>query len=376
MLDQYVEKLLSITKNSLLKNFTSQDIEILKKALIVKTFKKNDILFEEGDKSNSIYFILEGNVVVEKKHLNNSSFEIANLTGGALIGELAFLDNSPRTATIKCTEPVKLVEISINKLKKFKEIGEEVIQKIKFNISFYIVDKFRTLDSTYVESMQNALNAVKKQVEFGEVFVNIIVAFCISIFLNKIILTYWPNINVHSAAFSWPYLIIILLPTSVYLFYKKYDISQLGVTFIGYKEAVRDSLIYSLPVIAMLLLIRMSYDYYLVGKIFVHKPDFGGSWIFWVSYAIHSYLQEFFARGVLQQSLLNFYGNRYKTKAVVIASLCFAIVHNHFGLMAVLVVFTSGLYFGYVKLKNSNLICVTLVHFALGSATFALGFLS
>jgi CRP-like cAMP-binding protein len=70
-----------------------------------------EILFKEDDQSKSCYFIKTGRIRLFKKK-NGATIEIDTLRGGSLIGELAFLDGQPRSASAEAITDVELVEIS------------------------------------------------------------------------------------------------------------------------------------------------------------------------------------------------------------------------------------------------------------------------
>ena len=63
-------------------------------------------LFHEGDRGDSMYVLLEGSADVR---VGETLVESA--TPGALLGEMALVDSSPRTATVVATEPCRLAKI-------------------------------------------------------------------------------------------------------------------------------------------------------------------------------------------------------------------------------------------------------------------------
>ena len=65
-----------------------------------------EFLFKEGEKGDKMYVLLEGEVDI---FLGDFVFETAG--PGALIGEMALIDDSPRTAHVVAKTPAKLAEI-------------------------------------------------------------------------------------------------------------------------------------------------------------------------------------------------------------------------------------------------------------------------
>jgi CRP/FNR family transcriptional regulator, cyclic AMP receptor protein len=67
---------------------------------------KGETLFHEGDRGDCMYVLLEGSADVR---VGETLVESA--TPGALLGEMALVDSSPRTATVVATEPCRLAKI-------------------------------------------------------------------------------------------------------------------------------------------------------------------------------------------------------------------------------------------------------------------------
>ena len=70
-----------------------------------------DILIRQGENDDALAVILSGQVDVEDHHNCVSPQTIAHLHAGAFIGEVAFLTNEPRTATVRAAQPVIAVAI-------------------------------------------------------------------------------------------------------------------------------------------------------------------------------------------------------------------------------------------------------------------------
>jgi len=65
-----------------------------------------DSLFREGDKGEQTYVLLEGEMEILL-----GDFVLETVGPGALIGEMALIDESPRTASVVAKTPCRLAEI-------------------------------------------------------------------------------------------------------------------------------------------------------------------------------------------------------------------------------------------------------------------------
>jgi CRP-like cAMP-binding protein len=65
-----------------------------------------EILFSEGDRGDCMFVLLEGAMDVRI-----GGEKVERSTRGALLGEMALIDHSPRGATVIATEPCRLVRV-------------------------------------------------------------------------------------------------------------------------------------------------------------------------------------------------------------------------------------------------------------------------
>ena len=65
-----------------------------------------DFLFREGDKRDRMYVLLEGEMEIRL-----GDYELETAKAGALVGEMALIDNNPRTATVVAKTASRLAPI-------------------------------------------------------------------------------------------------------------------------------------------------------------------------------------------------------------------------------------------------------------------------
>ena len=71
-----------------------------------------EILFEEGKKGETFYVVLRGRVELFKRGRDGADQKLAVAREGEAFGEMALLNQSPRSATARALEPAQLLEIS------------------------------------------------------------------------------------------------------------------------------------------------------------------------------------------------------------------------------------------------------------------------
>jgi CRP/FNR family cyclic AMP-dependent transcriptional regulator len=70
-------------------------------------FKAGSIIFREGDEAHELFVIKKGEVRIQ---LGNRT--INELPAGSIFGEMALIDNEPRSATVIAVSDVELVPVS------------------------------------------------------------------------------------------------------------------------------------------------------------------------------------------------------------------------------------------------------------------------
>jgi len=106
-----------------------------------RSFPAGAILFSEGDQGESMYVIKEGDVKVYASDENGKEVILQFLRAGDFFGELALIDDAPRSASIVTLTPVKVVVISKAAFMKFLSANGETA----FNLIRSLSRKVRAL---------------------------------------------------------------------------------------------------------------------------------------------------------------------------------------------------------------------------------------
>lgn len=109
----------------------------ISKLVFIKTLPKDEIVFDEGDESTSIFLIEEGSVVIEKAiNKEKTEFkELAYISAPSFIGEIALFENLKRTARARTLSECKMIEINQENFKEILRIKPDIAGKILFFIS-------------------------------------------------------------------------------------------------------------------------------------------------------------------------------------------------------------------------------------------------
>jgi CRP/FNR family transcriptional regulator, cyclic AMP receptor protein len=77
----------------------------------VKSFNTGDVIFREGDEGNAMYILVEGSVDLKKKVEKGETVLKTVNVPNEFFGEMALIDDRPRSATAIAAAPTKLIEV-------------------------------------------------------------------------------------------------------------------------------------------------------------------------------------------------------------------------------------------------------------------------
>ncbi|HCJ11535.1 MAG: hypothetical protein A2Y14_04075 [Verrucomicrobia bacterium GWF2_51_19] len=76
----------------------------------LKKVDKGQYLFRENDIADCLFYVLDGTLKVEK-NIGNHIIDVANITKGQFLGEIAIIQESRRSASVIATEDTELLVI-------------------------------------------------------------------------------------------------------------------------------------------------------------------------------------------------------------------------------------------------------------------------
>ncbi len=101
-----------LEKIPLFSGLTEEQIRDLEKVASKKKYPKNTIIFSEGDKTDSLYVITDGKIKVTINDEDGKEIILSILGSGEYFGEMALLDNQPRSACAMTKEPTELLQFA------------------------------------------------------------------------------------------------------------------------------------------------------------------------------------------------------------------------------------------------------------------------
>lgn len=117
-------------------SLSDEHIRKIEKLCRAKDYQSGKIIFKEGSKADKFFIVVEGSVEVWKNYGKTQQDLLAVQESGGMFGEMALIDDLPRSATVVTCEPTTLLFI-----------GKKDFQKIIFEDSSIALSVMKSLAS-------------------------------------------------------------------------------------------------------------------------------------------------------------------------------------------------------------------------------------
>ena len=136
---------------SLFGGLLPEEIETLRPLMAEASFAAGTDIIREGEPSDKIHFILEGEVEVVKDGL-----PLARLAEGETFGEMEFLDVMPAVATVRALLPSKVATISNRALHELSKSSMRAFAMVVMNLARDLSRRLRRMDDIMVRSRSSS----------------------------------------------------------------------------------------------------------------------------------------------------------------------------------------------------------------------------
>jgi len=113
------------------------------------SYVANQEIIREGDPGDELFIIVKGRAMVEK-----NGIEIAELQTGGHFGEMALVDEAPRSATVRAIEPTRAVAISRAELMSLMKRESILAVKLLWTFVQVLSERIRTMNTDLSDARQ------------------------------------------------------------------------------------------------------------------------------------------------------------------------------------------------------------------------------
>lgn len=226
-----------------------------------------------------------------------------------------------------------------------------------------------------IEDLKQSLSDRRQFSMFFMLFIFFISVFTfISAYTNQSGLTQ-QEVDIISPLVCLGFLLLLIVLSVIYIRFSPFSLKDFGLTFRGSRRAIVESMLASLPIIAIITLARFWCGSHL--ETFQGKPFFDTTYLgyaFWI-YLFVAPGQEFVARGVTQSLIFRMIGGKHSMFwSILLASLIFAVTHTYFSFWISVLSIFGGFFWGWLYSRHGTIVGVSISHFILGNYLGITGF--
>ena len=138
-----------LTDTDFFRDLTEEDLSFLLPACTVRTLRRGDLLFEEGDDCSELFVVSSGLIAISKKSIDGRESVVALMERGELFGEMGMLDGLGRSAEARALEPSEVVAIPYAPIRQLFEDRPALL----WGTTAMLVGRLRAMDEALADSV-------------------------------------------------------------------------------------------------------------------------------------------------------------------------------------------------------------------------------
>ena len=142
------ETLNKVRRIEFFSDFTDIELVRLLKICHTRKYQDGDMIFNEGEKGDRLYVLIMGQVEIIK-HREQGFETLATLNPGDCFGEMALVDQEPRSADARAKGDAMIIEVNDQII---NDINDILALKLFRKIAILVTKKLRTYTSQHVDN--------------------------------------------------------------------------------------------------------------------------------------------------------------------------------------------------------------------------------
>jgi len=122
---------------------SNRQLKSVSDIMFERTYEADESIFEEGQPGAALFLILDGKVAIEICR-ETSTTRLAVLESGAFFGEMALLDETPRSANARALERTRTLALYRNDLNGLVHLDAQTACQIYRSLAGMIGDRLRS----------------------------------------------------------------------------------------------------------------------------------------------------------------------------------------------------------------------------------------
>ena len=134
----------ALSEMDIFAGFSEKEIKIVESRLVLENYMSGDVIIREGDRDRDLFMLARGMVSVKMQLQNNRRERRLNsITAGVTFGEIALLDNKPRSADVVTESDVTIYRLTYDKFLDLQQSEPNVANKLILNMALNLSTRLR-----------------------------------------------------------------------------------------------------------------------------------------------------------------------------------------------------------------------------------------
>lgn len=132
---------LALADNALFSSLTVSDLKTVEGFIHLRRYLPGEIVFDEGEEGQALYVIISGRVAI--CHPGEVDHPIAELDPGDFFGELALLDDAPRSAQARASADTELAVLFRGDFERLMDSHARIVSRIALQLARTLGQRLR-----------------------------------------------------------------------------------------------------------------------------------------------------------------------------------------------------------------------------------------
>ena len=139
------------------------DLERVASVAVPRAFEAAQVVFREGDESDTCYVVCDGHARAIRSHLDGRTITLATFGPGDVFGELAMFDDERRSATVEAIEALEVIAILGPDMRRVMREHPEISAKLVTTLGRRLRAANERLASQSFQTVQSRVAQVVSQ---------------------------------------------------------------------------------------------------------------------------------------------------------------------------------------------------------------------
>lgn len=136
------ERLARLKQLPLFATLDTRELRIVEELLHLREYLAGEVIFDEGEDGQAIYFIFEGRVLICRQGHPEDGY-ITELEAGTLLGEQALLEHVPRSAQARAAAACKMGVLFRAEFENLLKTDARLASKVSLQLARYLSRRLR-----------------------------------------------------------------------------------------------------------------------------------------------------------------------------------------------------------------------------------------